>query len=268
MANEVVVEDENEGTILTFDDAENVSAEDIMYLLQGTGSNRDRKISLEALMEWIAERLESGQTLESLLFSKDHTSFKNISFIDGDGIEINNAQNDSEEALTESLLAKLKTDFLQFAKTANSVLRETVHTADGLEFRRGSGSDKTKATISLDLTTNKLQIQVSNGLEINGAQLEPERLNLGSVKSYFEISADSNINTLLSNSGIATQKGDIVTLYNNSQAYHTVTLGQRTGLGTMTTTIEALCAMSFICVYADQTYEWAPMCSVTVNTSA
>ena len=264
--NENIVEGENEETLLTFDDATNVSENDILYLLQGVGSLRDKRLTLGALLAWIAEQLESGHSLDSLVFYADKGTFKNITFVNGDGVEISNAKNYSEEALTESLLVKLKTEYLQFSKTVNSVLRETVHTADGFEFRKGIGDNKTKATISIDLSTNKLQINVLKGLELNGAQVTPQRLNLGNEKSFFEISSDASINTLIENSGIAVEKGDIVTVHNFSLNTLTITLGTVPGTGTLTMQLDTNCSMSFICIYSNSlNYAWSPLGNVTVS---
>ena len=262
--NENIVEGENEETLLTFDDATNVSENDILYLLQGVGSLRDKKLTLGALLAWIAEQLESGHSLDSLVFETDKGTFRNITFVNGDGVEINNAEKDV--ALTESLYVKLKTEYLQFSKTVDSVLRETVHTADGFEFRKGIGGNKTKATISLDLSTNKLQIDVLNGLELNGAQVTPQRLNLGNEKSFFEISSDASINTLIENSGIAVEKGDIVTVHNLSLNTITITLGTVPGTGTLTMQLDSNCSMSFICIYSNSlNYVWSPLGNVTVS---
>ena len=262
--NENIVEGENEETILTFDDATNVSENDILYLLQGIGCNRDTKLTLGALLAWIAGQLESGHSLDSLVFETDKGTFRNITFVNGDGVEINNAEKDV--ALTESLYVKLKTEYLQFSKTVDSVLRETVHTADGFEFRKGIGGNKTKATISLDLSTNKLQIDVLKGLELNGAQVTPQRLNLGNEKSFFEISSDASINTLIENSGIAVEKGDIVTVHNLSLNTITITLGTVPGTGTLTMQLDSNCSMSFICIYSNSlNYVWSPLGNVTVS---
>lgn len=262
--NENIVEGENEETVLTFDDATDVSGNDIIYLLQGVGSGRDTKLTLGALLAWIAEQLESGHSLDSLLFETDKGTFRNITFVNGDGVEINNAEKDV--ALTESLYVKLKTEYLQFSKTVDNVLRETVHTADGFEFRKGTGDNKTKATISVDLSTNKLQINVLKGLELNGAQVTPQRLNLGNEKSFFEISSDASINTLIENSGIAVEKGDIVTVHNLSLNTITITLGTVTGTGTLTMQLDANCSMSFICIYSNSlNYVWSPLGNVTVS---
>lgn len=262
--NENIVEGENEETVITFDDATNVSVNDIIYLLQGVGSLRDTKLTLGALLAWIAGQLESGHSLDSLVFETDKGTFRNITFVNGDGVEINNAAKDI--ALTESLYVKLKTEYLQLSKTVDNVLRETVHTADGFEFRKGTGDNKTKATISIDLSTNKLQINVLNGLELNGAQVTPQRLNLGNEKSFFEISSDASINTLIENSGIAVEKGDIVTVHNLSLNTLTITLGTVTGTGTMTMQLDANCSMSFICIYSNSlNYVWSPLGNVTVS---
>ena len=52
---------ENITTVLNMDPAENITLEDILYLVQGTGSRRDRKMTLRQLAEAIADAVETGK---------------------------------------------------------------------------------------------------------------------------------------------------------------------------------------------------------------
>ena len=268
MANEVVVEDENEGTVLTFPAAVDISADDVLYLMQGTGSDRDRHMTLGALMGWIAGEIEGGDALDSILFEEDHSTYKNVLFANGDGVEISNAMNGSQTALSESLFVKVKTEYLQYSKTSNNVLRETVLTADGLEFRRGTGTNRTKATVTLNLQTNRLEIDVRNGLELTGSQVIPQRLNLGSDKSSFKVSSDADIDTLLSSTTVDVEEGDIVTVVNEGGSTITVYFGYIPSVGTFSLQLMGYCAMSFFCTYAQGGYYgWAPLGNVTVTVT-
>lgn len=50
---------ENVNTVLDLDEATSLSLSDIFYLIQGTGSKRDRKLTLEALMYFIKSNVET-----------------------------------------------------------------------------------------------------------------------------------------------------------------------------------------------------------------
>lgn len=97
------------------------------------------------------------------------------------------------------------------------------------------------------------------GLDSKGKSVF-ERLNAGSSKSYFEVDEDANINTLLSNTTIPVSKGDVVTLRNNSNTDIEVVMGLRK------VTLNAFCAMQFICHGTDGTNtQWAPLGNATVT---
>lgn len=257
MSNEVVVEDENEGTILTFDDAENVSAEDIMYLLQGTGSNRDRKISLGALMAFLV----ANQKFTELKLVKDSQNDISIKWDETNG------------------------EFVIWGRTNTNghvvaVPKLHVHGTLVVEKDVSLESDVTitkTLSVILQTTLHQLVIMnngavVKNGLDSRG-RAKFERPNINSEKCLFTVSSNSDINSLLHNSGIAPVVGDIVTLYNESNNYVTVTMGHRQGAGGdeyKTMSINSMCAVSFMCILHQETQpetfdEWAPLGNTAVT---
>lgn len=261
MANEAVVEDENEGTILTFDDAENVSVEDIMYLLQGTGSNRDRKISLGALIAFLV----ANQKFTELKLVKDSEN----------DISIKWDSTHSEFVIWE----RTNTD-------GHVVAVPKLHVHGTLEVEKDvtlkSDVYITKTlTVDLQTTLHQLVLMnngavVKNGLDSRG-RAKFERPNINSDKCSFTVSTDSDINLLLQNSGIDPIAGDIVTIYNEryneSNNDVTITIGYRQGYGGdeyKTMSISSLCAMSFICRLHQVTplatyYDWAPLGNTAVT---
>ena len=106
-------------------------------------------------------------------------------------------------------------------------------------------------------------------------RLKAARLNLKNAKSYFAVSSNSDINTLIAgvSEQIAVEEGDIVTVHNESTSAVTVNLGTRQGGGgteTKSTTLNALCAMQFICCLKQTTQyatyvQWAPLGNATVT---
>lgn len=100
-----------------------------------------------------------------------------------------------------------------------------------------------------------------------------ERINAGSTHNYFEVSDDTDINNLLTNDELGVEVGDIVTVHNTSTSAVTVDLGTRQGGGgieTKSTTLNALCAMQFMCCLKQttqsETYvQWVPLGNATVT---
>lgn len=93
-------------------------------------------------------------------------------------------------------------------------------------------------------------------------RLKTARLNLKNEKSYFTVSSNTNINTLIAgvSEQIAVAEGDIVTLRNNSNTDIEVVMGLRK------VTLNAFCAMQFICHGTDGTNtQWAPLGNATVT---
>jgi len=251
------VEDENEGTILTFDDAENVSVEDIMYLLQGTGCNRDRKIKLSALMAFLV----ANQKFTELKLVKDSQNDISIKWDETNG----------EFVIWE----RTNTD-------GHVVAVPKLHVHGTLEVEKDVSlkSDVTitkSLSVTLQTTLHQLVIMnngavVKNGLDSKG-RAKFERPNINSDKCLFTVNSSSDINSLLHNSGIDPVVGDIVTLYNESNNYVTVTIGHRQVSGGdeyKTMSISSMCAVSFMCILhqvtQSETYdEWAPLGNTAVT---
>ena len=162
--------------------AGNLDGEDLMYLMQGLGSDRDRQLSLSKLLKWIASNVEAGY-LASILLSKDKTTYKNLLSLDGDGIVLVNAQNESQTPLDESLNVLLNTEYLNIIKYANNERRETVVDADGIRFRHGTGSSNEKGTILIDLTTNKIVISDPSGIVVEGLLYASDGLEVANGKN-------------------------------------------------------------------------------------
>ena len=93
-------------------------------------------------------------------------------------------------------------------------------------------------------------------------RLKVARLNVRNAKSYFTVSSNTNINTLIAgvSEQIAVTEGDIVTLRNESNTDIEVVMGLRK------VTLNAFCAMQFICHGTDGTNtQWSPLGNATVT---
>lgn len=94
-------------------------------------------------------------------------------------------------------------------------------------------------------------------------RLKVARLNVRNAKSYFTVSSNTNINTLIAgvSEQIAVTEGDIVTLRNGSNTDIEVVMGLRK------VTLNAFCAMQFICHGTDGTNtQWSPLGNATVTS--
>lgn len=253
MANEVAVEDENEGTILTFDDAENVSAEDIMYLLQGTGSNRDRKISLDALMAFLV----ANQKFTELKLVKDSSNDITIKW-DSTNSEFVIWDRSNE---TGKVVAVPK-----FHAHGNATFEKDVSVNADLAVTKTL--DVLLGSVFHGMVECDEYLISKKGLQSKGIT-SVERLNMGSDESNFEVSTNSSINALLADTTIDVSVGDIVVLHNTGNSDITVTLGTRLGSGgeeTKSTTLKSLCAMQYMCCYKSGGYtHWVPLGNATVT---
>ena len=93
-------------------------------------------------------------------------------------------------------------------------------------------------------------------------RLKVARLNVRNAKSYFTVSSNTNINTLIAgvSEQIAVTEGDIVTLRNESNTDIEVVMGLRK------VTLNAFCAMQFICHGVDgANVQWTPLGNTTVT---
>jgi len=161
--------------------AGDLDGEDLMYLMQGLGSDRDRKLSLSKLLEWIASNVEAG-VLENVIFKLDHDTYKNLTFIDGDGLDLENVAIDGN-TLSEKFVTELRAAFLRFKKTASGQLRETELDADGLKFKHGSGNDNVKCSIVINLSSDKIVISDPSGIVIEGLLYASDGLEVANGKN-------------------------------------------------------------------------------------
>lgn len=234
-----------------------LSLDDLIYAVHGEGSDRD---TVWRLAEFIAF-LVANEKFDVLKLVKDSSNDITIKWDSG-----NNEFVIWERANT------------------GTVAVPKLHVHGTLEVEKD-------ATIRADVSITKT-LTVANRADFNGGftviknlyatdyaetycRLKTARLNLKNTKSYFTVSEDSNINTLIA--GVSEQievaEGDIVTVCNGSTSAVMVNLGTRPGSGgieTKSTTLNALCAMQFMCCLKQTTQvatyvQWAPLGNATVT---
>ena len=95
-----------------------------------------------------------------------------------------------------------------------------------------------------------------------------ERLNAISGKSYFGVSENSNVNTLVENSGIASAAGDVVIIRNTSSGNITLLIGNYESSQHYSIQLNAFCSMEFIRtgVTTGSGVQWSPLgnCEITI----
>lgn len=95
-----------------------------------------------------------------------------------------------------------------------------------------------------------------------------ERLNVVSDKSYFGVSENSNVNTLVENSGIASAAGDVVIIRNTSSGNITLLIGNYESSQHYSIQLNAFCSMEFIRtgVTTGSGVQWSPLgnCEITI----
>ena len=141
-------------------------------------------------------------------------------------------------------------------------------------------------TINADLSVNKtLHVAQSStfdgiaefndyiiskkGLDSSG-KTALQRLNLGSNKSFFEVSENTDIDTLLSGTTIEVSKGDIVVVRNTSGGSDiTLSVGTYDVNQNYVTTLNAYCSMAFIRtgVTTGNGVKWSPLGNAVVTLS-
>lgn len=226
-----------------------------LYLVHGTGSKRSKRIELGEL----------------LLFLSRNTKFSVLKLIKDENTDIPLYwDNDISELV------------IWDRANNNKVGLPKVHVHGTLEVEKdtiidaGLSVNKTltvaqDASFNSNVITHGYQV-VENGLDARSKSVF-HRINLGSNKSYFEVNTDADINVLLSGTTIEVSKGDIVTVHNTSENSITVNLGTRPGSGgieTKSMTLNALCAMQFMCCLKQTTQsatyvQWVPLGNATVT---
>ena len=181
--------------------AGDLDGEDLMYLMQGLGSDRDRKLSLSKLLEWIASNVEAG-VLENVIFNLDHDTYRNFTFIDGDGLDLENVAIDGN-TLSEKFVTELRAAFLRFKKSASGQLRETEFDADGLKFKHGSGNNNVKCSIVIDLSSDKIVISDPSGIVVEGLLYASDGLEVANGKNAtFPVIITNEIKHLKNNAAV------------------------------------------------------------------
>lgn len=222
--------------------AANADGTDKLYVVHGTGSDRDKFMTLSNLMAYI----DSNETFTELNLVKD----------DNNDITIKWDQTNNEFVIWERA-------------NTGTVAVPKLHVHGTLLVEKNT-------TVDADLGVNKT-LSVTQGSTFNGiaefnnyiisklgldAKCKSvfERINYGSSKSYFVVDSDTDIRALLNGNTIQATIGDIVVIRNSSLFDISVTLSQM-----YKTTINKLCAMAFVCHFVDNNgADWTPLGNASV----
>lgn len=229
-----------------------LSLDDLLYVVHGLGSNRD---TVWTLAEFIAF-LVANEKFDELKLVKDSSN----------DITIKWDSTNSEFVIWERA-------------NTGTVAVPKLHVHGTLVVEKDT-------TINADLSVNKtLHVTQSStfdsiaefndyiiskkGLDSMG-KTALQRLNLGSNKSFFEVSENTDIDTLLSGTTIEVSKGDIVVVRNTSGGLDlTMILGSYDSILNYVTTLKAYCSMAFIRTgVTGNGVKWSPLgnSEVTVDS--
>lgn len=222
--------------------AANADDTDKLYVVHGTGSDRDKYITLSELMAYI----DSNEKFTELKIVKDANN----------DITIKWDQDNNEFVIWERA-------------NTGTVAVPKLHVHGTLLVEKDT-------TIAADMVVTK-SMTVAGRVDLNGnftviknlystdyAELhnrtKVERLNAVSDKSYFVVDSDTDIRALLNGNTIQSTVGDIVVIRNSSLSDISVTLSPL-----YKTTINKLCAMEFICHFVDNNgSDWTPLGNASV----
>ena len=222
--------------------AANANGTDKLYVVHGTGSDRDKYMTLSELMAY----LSSNEKFTELKLVKDANN----------DITIKWDSNNNEFVIWERA-------------NAGTVAVPKLHVHGTLLVEKDT-------TVNADLGVNK-NISVTQGSTFNGiaefnnyiisklgldakGKSVLQRLNMGSDKSYFVVDSDTDIRALLNGNSIQATVGDIVLIRNSSLFDISVALSSL-----YKTTINKLCAMAFICHFVDNNgSDWTPLGNASV----
>lgn len=222
--------------------AANANGTDKLYIVHGTGSDRDKYMTLSELMAYF----NSNEKFTELKLVKDANNDITIKWD-----PVNNEFVIWERANTGTV----------------AVPKLHVH---------GTILVEKDTTVNADLGVNK-NLSVTQGSTFNGiAEFNNyiisklgldakgksvfERINYGSSKSYFVADSDTDIRALLNGNSIQATVGDIVVIRNSSLFDISVALSS-----SYKTTINKLCAMEFVCHFVDNNgSDWTPLGNASV----
>lgn len=222
--------------------AANANGTDKLYVVHGTGSDRDTYMTLSELMAYF----NSNEKFTELKLVKDANNDITIKWD-----SVNNEFVIWERANTGTVaVPKLHVHGTLIVEKDTTVDADLGVTKN-LSVTQGS-------TFGGIAEFNNYIIS-KLGLDAKGKSVF-ERINYGSSKSYFVVDSDTDIRALLNGNTIQSTVGDIVVIRNSSLFDISVALSS-----SYKTTINKLCAMEFICHFVDNNgSDWTPLGNASV----
>lgn len=290
--------DENVTSVLNKSDltAEEIIADaasqvvNYLYIIHGSGSDRDRRITIEQFKEWISKTLIGELTVGTganyveikdvkIKFNKSNNSFE-ISMIesgdDAGNIAVSKkivSANGFKGALTGNVYGNVVgnvtgnvvgnvtgnltgnvTGTIESGETATGKLR-----FEASMIRRFKGEDTTTAMVFSDDG-----LSISNRTKIERLAFDP--LKMISSDSSVDLTSDTTFT-----GSLEPKEGDIVVVKNVASSAISVTVKTKTVQSTTslaTVDISTDCSMAFICVGKltnQDVYLWSPLCNATVT---
>lgn len=273
--------------ILT-DAAQNIA--NFLYIIHGSGSDRDKRINIIELKKWMYKTLFGELTVGSgndyveikdvkIKFNKSSNSFE-ISMIDsGDNagnILVNKkivSNNGFEGNLTGNVFGNVTGNVNgnvngDVTGNVNGNLKGSVETGDSTSGTLRVESTYISRVKSGDTTTNMVfdddGLSIANRTKIERLAFDPSKM----------ISSDSSVDltsdTIFTGS-LEPKEGDIVVVKNVASSAISVTVKMKTVQSTTsaaTVDISTDCSMAFICVGKlsnQDVYMWSPLCNATVT---
>ena len=222
--------------------AANANGTDKLYVVHGTGSDRDTYMTLSELMAYF----NSNEKFTELKLVKDANNDITIKWD-----SVNNEFVIWERANTGTVaVPKLHVHGTLIVEKDTTVDADLGVTKN-LSVTQGS-------TFGGIAEFNNYIIS-KLGLDAKGKSVF-ERINYGNSKSYFVADSDTDIRALLNGNTIQSTVGDIVVIRNSSLFDISVALSS-----SYKTTINKLCAMEFICHFVDNNgSDWTPLGNASV----
>lgn len=162
-------------TLLQKDDADNLKDDDLLYLVQGTGSNRDRKLKLEALQAYMMSGGSNNHRLDlDIEKLTDHGLF--ITGYQGGTLHATNGEIDLSNA-NASNTATVNVNKVYLKQTISGRIDKTTLAANSLKLEQsatGDGHTETKGSLyestltSSGLTTGEITANTIRCKTIHG----------------------------------------------------------------------------------------------------
>lgn len=247
-----------EKTEITFSELQESSLQKVLYMLHGTGSDRDRYLRLETLRRWVLENIADA-------------SFGRID-LPGSPASVEITNGHVKASMTGSS-AELGVSGLTVDGTVGQATKTTV-----------VGKDNVTITVGANVATlekNNLKFEDSNStatLTKNGLvsttsgttfEITKDRVETAKYRATSIIETTTNYTSLpkeQSQSG-NDKKGDIEYIWNKGTSAIDVTIALPSGGSAKKVVLNPGCVLGFMCVSeADAQYksEWAPMANVQI----